>query len=184
MLRTQALAQSISGKLSACSSAQKLQETTTIQICASLAHLPVQYLGQPYCMLQARDTQHEQPPVSKGSQILHCCQNSFPKCFKRPFKQHLVAKMLAGHSPDTWGNSLWGMMSNICPTRTDKCPASDVRRDAHRSVSSKPNQLTLNLETQSITVRNFSLHSLFVSFLEHFTLKGVIILPRKSQTFL
>lgn len=57
--------------------------------------------------------------VRKGSQIFHCGQNSLPKCFKRPFKQHLVAEMLAGHSPDTWGNSLWGMRSNICPTRND-----------------------------------------------------------------
>lgn len=62
----------ISGKLPACSSAQMLQESITIQICAPLKHLPVQYVGQPYCMLQARDVWYEKPPVRKGSQVLNC----------------------------------------------------------------------------------------------------------------
>lgn len=74
--------------------------------CASLAHLPVQYLGQPYCMLQARDTQHEQSHVRKGSQIFPLLPALPSKVLKGSLSRHL--------------KPVWDMMSNICHTRTDK----------------------------------------------------------------
>lgn len=66
LLSTQALPMSMLGKLYARLSAQMLEKSITIQICASLKHL---HTGQPYGMLQAGDMWYEKPPVRKRSQI-------------------------------------------------------------------------------------------------------------------
>lgn len=169
----------MSGKLSACSSAQKLQKTTTIQICASLAHLPVQYLGEPYCLLQARDIQHKQPPQKRKPDV--------PPLPALPCKVPEGSEALQA-APCGWkaGWSLsrhlrqqpvWDMMSNGigCHTRTSiKGKASmlgcaSAQFQVWKGMSSKPNQLALNWPVNPIHYSKnlliiFSICLLFRSF--------------------
>lgn len=104
----------------------------------------------------------------------------------------------AGWSLSRHLRPVWDIMSNICHTRTDKKGEASMLHCASAQLQVWKGMLTAvwaasptswnltNLETQFITLRNFSLCSLFVFFRGHFTIKGVIILflSGKSQTFL